>query len=320
MHAQKLRFAVLVLLSAAGPCAWCQTPAQSPGEARPREPQRPPRYSAPQQAPFDKLELFGMFAAGPIAAYASQVIEQRGCDFTPDAEFVAAFPTPGFQTILRSIKPRAAKKAKPNRDQAYELLRHALDATHHRQFSVSDRDYRRAFELVPDSATLHLAYAANFLLIPDGARAEPEARRSLKLWPDNAEGHGILSMALMLEGKLPGSVAEARETLRLFPGHSSAKFQLAASLTKNQQYQEAIPAIRDALVALPGFNALHKFLGISLLKTNHTEEGLRELSWYVKAEPSDPEGHYYLAAALRAAGREDEAKEEFRLVPSQKPR
>jgi predicted Zn-dependent protease len=260
-----------------------------------------------------------MFAAGPIAAYASQVIQQRGCEFKPDATFLAAFPTPGFQAILKNIKPRAGEKSSPNRDAAYDLLRQALDATHHRQFSISDQDYHRALQLVPDSATLHLAYAANFLLMPDGTQAEPEARRSLQLWPDNAEGHGILSMALMLEGKLPESVAEARETLRLFPGHTSAKFQLAASLTKNHQYEEAVPAIRDAIAALPNFSPLHKFLGICLFQTKHTAEAIRELSWYVNADPADAEGHYYLGSALRAAGREEEAKAQFRLAP-RKPR
>ena len=126
-------------------------------------------------------------------------------------------------------------------------------------------------------------------------------------------------MALMLEGNLPESVAEARETLRLFPGHTSPKFQLAPSLTKNHQYEEAVPAIRDAIAALPNFSPLHKFLGICLFQTKHTAEAIRELSWYVNADPGDAEGHYYLGSALRAAGREEEAKAQFSPCASQTP-
>ncbi|MGB7848260.1 MAG: hypothetical protein WBL63_21795 [Candidatus Acidiferrum sp.] len=60
------------------------------------------------QPPFDKLELFAFFAAGPINSYASHVIQERGTDFTPDASFISSFPIPDKQTILRGVKPRPA--------------------------------------------------------------------------------------------------------------------------------------------------------------------------------------------------------------------
>ncbi len=275
--------------------------------------------STDQQPPFDKLELFGLFAAGPIAPYANQVIHKRGCTFTPDAMFIATFPTPAFQEILRNIKPRAVKKSSPDRDAAYELLTRALAATHRRQFAVSDENYQKALKLAPDSATLHLAYAANFLLMPDGAKAEPETRRSLELWPDNAEAHGILSLALMAEAKLAEAAAEARETLRIFPQHTSAKFQLAISLARNRQCDEAVPALRNALAVMPGMPPLHKFLGICMLQAKQTEEAISELTIYVRADPNDPEGHYFLGTALRAAGRQTEADAQFQQSGSLKP-
>jgi Flp pilus assembly protein TadD len=272
-----------------------------------------------QQPPFDKLELFGLFAAGPIAAYAKQVIQQRGCTFTPDAAFIAAFPTPAFQEILRNIKPQAPKKSSSTRDAAYELLPTALNATHHRRFAVSDENYQKALKLAPDSATLHLAYAANFLLMPDGAKAEPEARRSIELWPDNAEAHGILSLALMAEAKLPEAAAEARETLRIYPQHTSAKFQLAISLARNHQCDEAVPALRNALAVMSGMPPLHKFLGICMLQSKQTDEAINELTVYVRADPTDPEGHFFLGTALRAAGRKAEADVQFQQSGPLKP-
>jgi tetratricopeptide (TPR) repeat protein len=123
---------------------------------------------------------------------------------------------------------------------------------------LASRSYRGRLLLAPDSATLHLAYAANFLLIPDGVRAETQARRSLELWPDNAEAH---------------------ETLRIFPEHTSAKFQFVVSCVKNRQYDEALPAIRNALVVLPGVPALHKFLGICLLQKKQTADAIDQLTW-----------------------------------------
>jgi hypothetical protein len=142
MRTQQSRLCFFALLLVSSPCAWCQTPSPSPRGQQLHDSRSEEALSATdQQAPFDKLELFAMFAAGPIASYASQVIQGRRCDFTPDPAFLAAFPTPGFQAILRNIKPRASRKVSPNRDAAYELLRQALEATHRRQFSISDQDY-----------------------------------------------------------------------------------------------------------------------------------------------------------------------------------
>jgi Flp pilus assembly protein TadD len=272
-----------------------------------QKPAAPQAVPSDQQPPFDKLELFGFFAAGPIPSYAKHVISQRGCTFAPDAYFMASFPIPAFQEILKNIRPGAAKKAFPDRDAAYELLPRALDATHHSQFAVSDEIYQKALKLVPDSATLHLAYATNFLLTPDGMKAEREARRSLELWPDYAEAHGVLSLALMSQRNVAGAIAEARETLRIFPQHTSAKFQLGVALAQNHQYEEAIPALRSALLVLPNVPTLRKFLGISLLQTKQTDDAIAQLAWYVHAVPTDPEGHYFLGTALRAAGRQTEA-------------
>jgi hypothetical protein len=50
-----------------------------------------------KQPPFDKLELFGFFAAGPLNTYADQVIRARGTDFTPDATFIDSFPFATFR-------------------------------------------------------------------------------------------------------------------------------------------------------------------------------------------------------------------------------
>ena len=140
-----------------------------------QKPAAPQAVPSDAQPPFDKLELFALFAAGLIPSYARHVISKRGCTFTPDANFLSSFPIPAIQEILKNIKPSAGKQSSPNRDAAYELLPKALDATHHRQFAVSDENYQKALKLAPDSATLHLAYASNFLLVPDGKKAEPEA-------------------------------------------------------------------------------------------------------------------------------------------------
>jgi len=43
------------------------------------------------EKPFDKLELFCFFAAGPVGTYAKYILQERGADFTPDADFISSF-------------------------------------------------------------------------------------------------------------------------------------------------------------------------------------------------------------------------------------
>lgn len=261
--------------------------------------------------PFDKLELFGLFAAGPIAPYAKQLIQRRGTDFTPDATFLGFFPTPAFQDILRSIKPRVARKPSPDRDTAYELLKRALDATHRHQFVSAKESFEQACQLAPNSATLHLAYAGGLLLSQNNPQGESEARLSMQLWPENAEAHAMVSLALGQQRRFGEAAKEAKEALRIFPEHRSAKFQLAVSLVQDQQYAEAISALRNAIAALPTVAVLQKFLGISLFQTGKSDEALEQLTQYVQRSPNDGEGHYYFGVVLRSKGRIEEAHAQF---------
>lgn len=132
-----------------------------------------------KQPPFDRLELFRFFAAGPMNSYASQVIEARGTSFTPDAAFIASFPCPGFQKILKNIKPRVSRTPSPDRNGAFELLRKAWEAKQNRQFSVASEYFQEALQLAPNSATLHLAYAASLLLSQNYSGADARFVASL---------------------------------------------------------------------------------------------------------------------------------------------
>jgi len=281
--------------------------AQSSGKAS----TAPDRAVAEAYGPFDKLELFGFFSAGPFAAYALQVIQQRGTSFTPDARFIASFPYSAQQEILRNIKPRAPKAISPDRDAAYELLRRALDAKQGRRFAVATEMYEQALQLAPDSATVHLAYAASLLLSQNHRGAETQVRQSLRLWPENAEGHAILAACLTAQKQFAEGESESREALRLYPGHNLSTFTLGVSLIHEQKFKDAIPFLRSAIAILPNMPALKKFLGISLIETGEVADGISLLSWYTKAASEDAEGHYYLGVAFRLQGNSEGARSEF---------
>jgi tetratricopeptide (TPR) repeat protein len=263
------------------------------------------------ESPFDKLELFGLFAAGPPDVYASQVIRERGTDFTPDPTFIASFPAPEYRAILTAINPRAAKPMSPNRDEAYELLRKALNAQRNGQFALANQSYQQALRLAPDSATLHLAWANDLLLFQKHPAAEVQARQSLKLWPENAEAHTALALSLTAQKQFAEAESESREALRIFPKQKMAMFALGVALTHEQKYGDAIPFLRASIPVLPDVPELNKLLGICLTETRKITEGIDQLSLYVKLAPEDAEGHYYLGVALRLKGDSEGAHTHF---------
>jgi len=263
------------------------------------------------EQPFDKLELFSFFAAGPVAPYASYMVQKRGTNFTPDSRFISSFSPPIVRSILQNIKARTNSQESPDRDQAFELVKKAFESQKNHLYVPAGESYRQALKLAPDSATLHLAYAASLLLSQNFAPADEQIRASIKLWPENSEAHAMLALFMVLQKRSAEAEMESKEALRIFPHHMSAKFTLAQSLTHEHKYVEAIPAIRSAISVWPSMNALTKFLGIALMETGDTTAGIEQLNAYVKVAPDDAEGHYFLGVALRAKGINAEAHAQF---------
>jgi tetratricopeptide (TPR) repeat protein len=272
------------------------------------------------ELPFDKLELLGFLAAAPNDAYASRAVHERGISFTPDLTFIALFRSPGFQAILRSITPRTSQTLSPDRDQAYEWLRKGWDLEQDRQWAAAGESFQRALQLAPNSASLHLAYAACLLFPRNYREAEVQARQSLKLWPENATAHAILALSLVAQKQFAEAEAESREALRISPGDHAAQLGLAVALAHEHKYKEAIPALRRAMAAQPNLPELKKLTGVSLIETGEVAAGIDQLNLYVEAAPEDAEGHYYLGVGLRLKGSSDEAQAQFaealRLQPN----
>ena len=273
-----------------------------------------------KEPPFDKLELFGFLAAAPSDAYANRVVQERGISFTPDATFIASFPSPGFQAILRSIKPRTSKTLSPDRERAYELFHKAWNAKQNRQWAAASESFQQALQLAPSSATLPLAYAACLLVSLNYLEAEAQARQSLKLWPENAVAHATLALSLTAQKHFGEAEAESRESLRISPDDHFALFTLALSLAHEHRYKEAIPVLNNAMAILPNVPELKKLMGISLIETGEVAAGIGQLNLYIKAVPENAEGHYYLGVAFRLKGSPDEAHAQFaealRLEPN----
>jgi TonB family protein len=275
-----------------------------------------PTTGTPLAPPFDRLELLAFLAGQNVALYEAQPICQRGIDFTPDYAFLASLrlyeAPPNLVEALTTFKPQAVKQPPPDRVKAYGLLEAALTDKRNKQSASASENFMHALQLAPDSATLHLAYARNLLLLKNYSEAEVEARQSLKLWPEDAEAHVALAIALSLQKRDGEAVPEAREALRIFPSHKFAHAELGISLARSGQFKEAIPILQEAIPLEPELPMIHKLLGVSLVHTSNSDAAIEELTLYLKTNPNDAQAHYFLGVGLRDKGKSDEALAEFR--------
>jgi TonB family protein len=293
-----------------------QQPSQPQPPLPPLTDSSAPMAGTPLAPPFDRLELLAFLAGQNRALYETQPICQRGIDFTPDPAFLASLrlyeASPNLVELLTTFKPQAVKQPSPDRVSAYGLLDAALADKRNKQLASANEDFVRALQLAPDSATLHLAYARNLLLLKNYSEAEVQARQSLKLWPEDAEAHVVLAMALSLQKRDGEAAPEAREALRIFPSHKLALAELGISLARSGQFKEAIPVLQKAIPVATELPMIHKFLGVSLVHTGNSDAAIDELTVYLKTSPNDAQAHYFLGVALRDKGERDEALAEFR--------
>jgi TonB family protein len=283
-----------------------------------------PMAGTPLAPPFDRLELLAFLAGQNRSLYEAQPICQRGIDFAPDYSFLTALrlyeAPPNLVEALTTFKPQAVKQPSPDRVNAYGLLDAALTDKRNKQPASANENFVHALQLAPDSATLHLAYARNLLLLKNYSEAEAQARQSLKLWPEDAEAHVALAIALSLQKRDGEATPEAREALRIFPNHKLALAELGISLARSGQFKEAIPILQEAIPLAPELPMIHKLLGVSLVHTANSDAAIEELTLYLKTNPNDAQAHYFLGVALREKGKRDEALAEFceaaRIEPS----
>jgi Flp pilus assembly protein TadD len=264
-----------------------------------------------QVAPFDKLELFAFLAAGPFPPYAAEVIHERQLDFEPDDSFLRYYPFEAVRDALDLATPVKAKPMAAKRAQAFAHFSGVAELIRNKQCGEAESDLQAALDLAPDSASLHYAAASCRLVSHDWPVAEKELRESLRLWPGNSDAHGLLGYVLSNEGHNPEAIPELRESLRLFPKHQGTIMLLGMTLARTGQYDDAIPILKESSELNQKVTYVEKMLGFCYLSTNQPSEALEPLTAYVQSDPGDAEAHFFLGSALKATGKNDQARAQF---------
>jgi len=269
---------------------------------------------------FDRLELFAFLAAGPFPPYAAEVIHDRKLDFEPDDPFLRYYPFEAVRDALDMTRPVEGKPMTAKRKQAFEQFSLVAEAIRDKQCNDAKSELKKAMELAPDSASLHYAAASCQLVSHNWQGAEKELRESIRLWPSNSDAHGLLGYVLSNQGQNEAAIPELRESLRIFPAHQGTIMLLGLTLTRTGKYDEAIPILKLSAQLNQKVTYVEKMLGFCYVSTKQPAEAIDPLTQYALSDPDDAEAHFLLGSALKAVGKQDEARTQFQEATRLEPR
>ena len=258
----------------------------------------------------------------------------------------------GLQLNLGIALFRAAKLSEaaevferlPNQEQARELL-----AMSYAGLELFDRAVPLLEALVPQNTdpTLHLALANCYERLGRKADVERVIARMFQVVPDSAPLHVALAEAYNRDSNLEGAVAEYGKAaaldpkmpgirlslgrllwkvrrfdeaepqleaeLKINPGNADAKYYLASIYLYRNETRRAIPLLQDFVHVRPNEKNGFFELGRALLKENRNPEAVAALRRAADLGPSEPNLHYQLAQAYRLVGKSAEAEREFEI-------
>lgn len=148
-----------------------------------------------------------------------------------------------------------------------------------------------------------------------------ELRRAAQLEPGSAEVHNDLGLALFDSHHPEDAVREFREALRLAPRLATAHNNLANAWFAQRDLPAAVGEYEAALREGPGDPAVRKNLaavlriyGAALGNAGKYADAAARFEEAVDVEPDSALAHQNLGLALRAMGRDAEAKTQFDLA------
>jgi Flp pilus assembly protein TadD len=168
----------------------------------------------------------------------------------------------------------------------------------------------KALELDDTLGEAHLDLARAYGYEWNWTDAEREYRRALELSPSSATVHHHYGYFLLQTGRLEEALAESRIALELDPVSPGAAQFAGRMLYFLRRYDDAIALLRKALVSKPSLGILHQTLALALLaRPSSCAEGLAESERARELMERDPMTTSQLAYAYAISGRKAEARD-----------
>ena len=171
---------------------------------------------------------------------------------------------------------------------------------------------QKAIELDPDLADGHISLAYVMLSydwdLPGAAR---EFSRALDLNPNSATAHHWYSHYFMAAADLPKATEQMRQALQLEPLSPSINIGIGWCLYYSRQYDQAIEQFRSVVEIDPTLPLAHQTLGMAYQQKGELHQAIEEYRRAAALSGNSPASVASLASAYAAAGKPVEARREL---------
>ena len=167
----------------------------------------------------------------------------------------------------------------------------------------------KALEMDDTVAEAHTSLASVSMIYDwNWSVAEKEFRRAIELDPGYATAHHWYAFYCASQACTEDALAEIRIAKKLDPLSLIINADLAHLLYFARKYDEAIAQSRRTLEMDPDFVAAHVSAGLAYLGKQQYSESVRELETAVRLSGGQPDTMAFLGIAYARAGRADEAR------------
>jgi DNA-binding winged helix-turn-helix (wHTH) protein/TolB-like protein/Tfp pilus assembly protein PilF len=170
----------------------------------------------------------------------------------------------------------------------------------------------KAIELAPELADGHISLAYVMLSydwdLPGAAR---EFSRALQLNPSSATAHHWYSHYFMAAADLGKASEQMRQALQLEPLSPSINIGIGWCLYYSRQYDQAIDQFRSVVEMDPSLPLAHQTLGMGYQQKGDLDHAIEEYKRAAAFSNNSPASVASLASAYAAAGRRADARQEL---------
>jgi TolB-like protein/lipoprotein NlpI len=178
----------------------------------------------------------------------------------------------------------------------------------------SDPAYAKAYSGLADAYNVLEIYPPRgvaFDARETAANALAAARRAVELAPQLGMARASLGRALMKSGEWQDAEREFTLSLQYSPGYSTAHLWYGLFLWYTGRVDESVTRLEEAKRLDPVSQVISAELGLALYVGRRAQEAVEELRRTTRLAPMWSTAWRYLAAALVAAGEDDEALRVF---------
>lgn len=145
-------------------------------------------------------------------------------------------------------------------------------------WSVAEREFRRAIELNPGYATAHQWYGWHLSEMGRNGEALVEMRKAESLDPLSLIISADVAEELLVAHSFDESIQQSRKTVEMDPNFAAAHYELGQAYVQKHMYKEAITELKEAIELSGGSTACTSNLAYAYAASGGRNEALKILA------------------------------------------